>query len=479
MRNDDIVAMHRAVLGSDGSTRLLRWLAGRVDGNAVLLDAVGKPVRSVPCCPVGVLNAAAAEIRRVAAGETGAASVAGPTWWARVVSAAGGPNSPALLVTSCTQPGREIAPVITHAAALLGLRWSADQREQADVKIRESVLHLLMNAEVGPARQVAGTMKPDLAETIRVILVEGPAAARGAIANRLEAACGSAAWIVRCPVYRRHVIVLSPVNDPGDDSAEDLMRVLRAAATDVLAVGVGDPVELRDTPVGYEQAYHALAVARHLPERCARYTVAGDMATVVPREARLWAREVLAPLLEYEPTRERDLDSAELRMTLQSWLAFREGAASLLKIHPNTLAKRIRRIGSILDRDLSSLDVQAELNLALKVMHRPRPQVAGPPPELEDLLRAPAVREWAKVLLAPLDETPAIVETIRAWLAARESAEAAAGLLGRTSGNPVTGRHVRRRIQRAERLLGRALVAGPSARYDVLLALRVRDGGVP
>jgi hypothetical protein len=458
---------------------MLRWLARRVDGHAVLLDTFGRPVRSAPNCPADVLEAAAGEIRRVITGEAEAASVVGPTWWARVVRAAGGHGNPALLVTSRTQLGWDAGPVIAHAAALLGLRWSADQREQADVKIRESVLHLLMNAEVGPACQVAGAMKPDLAEVVRLILVEGPAAARGAIANRLEAACGGTAWIVRCPVYRHHVIVLSPVNDPEDDSAEDFMRVLRSAAADAVAVGVGDPVGLRDTPAGYEQAYHALAVARHLPERCARYTVAGDMAAVVPQEARLWAREILAPLLEYEPARERDLDGAQLRMTLQSWLIFREGAASHLKIHPNTLAKRIQRIGAILGRDLSSLDDQAELNLALKMLHRPGPQAAGSPPDLGELLRAPAVLQWARILLAPLEESPEMLETIRAWLGARESAEAAADLLARTSSNPVSGRHVRRRIQQAERILGRALAGGPSARYDVLLALRVRDRADP
>ncbi|HVT66683.1 MAG TPA: helix-turn-helix domain-containing protein [Trebonia sp.] len=434
----------------------------------------------MPGRPVDVLEAAAGEIRRVVAGEVEAASVAGPTWWARVVRAAGGHGNPALLVTSRTRLGQDMGSVIADAAALLGLRGSADQRERADAMIRESVLHLLMNGEVGPARQVAGVMKPDLAEMVQVIVVEGPAAARGVVANRLEAAYDGAAWIVRCPVYRHHVIVLLPVDDPEDDSAGEFTRVLRAATAATaaaLAVGVGDPVALRDTSVGYEQAYHALAVARHRPERYARYTVAGDMAAAVPDEARLWARKVLAPLLEYEPARERDLDGAQLRMTLQSWLIFREGAASQLKIHPNTLAKRVKRIAAILGRDLSSLDDQAELNLALKMLHRPRPQAAGSPPELGELLRAPAVRDWARTLLAPLEESPAILETVRAWLAAGESAEAAADLLARTSSNPVTGRHVRRRIQHAERMLGRALVGGPSARYDVLLALRVRDGG--
>jgi PucR C-terminal helix-turn-helix domain len=160
-------------------------------------------------------------------------------------------------------------------------------------------------------------------------------------------------------------------------------------------------------------------------------------------------------------------------MTLQSWLTFRDSASSHLKIHPNTLAKRLQRISAILARDLSSLDEQAELNLALKMLHRPGPRAEGSPPRLEELIREPAARQWAKTLLAPLEASAVIMETVRAWLTARESAEAAAALLGGTTGNPVTGRQVRRRIQRAEQLLGRCLAGGPSARYDVLLALRI------
>jgi hypothetical protein len=472
MRNDDVVSMQRAVLRSDGSTSLLRWLARRVDGHAVLLDAAGRPLRSAPDCPVGVLAAAAQEIGRVTAGEAMAASIAGPSWWARVVRASGGRGSPALLVTSRVPLGRDVGPVIAHVSALLGLRWSADQRESADVKIRESVLHLLMGGELGSARQVADVMKPDLAETIRVVVVEGSSAARDLIADRLEAACNGTAWVVRCPVYKQHVIALSPVNGQ-DDCADDLMRVLRAAVTDVACVGIGDPVRLRDTPAGYEQAYHALAVARHQPGRCAQYTTAGDLTAAMPPEARLWARQALSPLLEYQPARELDLNGGQLRMTLQSWLTFRDSASSHLKIHPNTLAKRLQRISAILARDLSSLDEQAELDLALKMLHRPGPRAEGSPPRLEELIREPAARQWAKTLLAPLEASAVIMETVRAWLTARESAEAAAALLGGTTGNPVTGRQVRRRIQRAEQLLGRCLAGGPSARYDVLLALRI------
>jgi diguanylate cyclase with GGDEF domain/PucR-like helix-turn-helix protein len=478
VRDDDVLSMQRAVVGPGGSARLLHWLSRRVDGPAVLLDPGGVPAQSAPGVPGDVLAAAEREIRRVVAGEVAAASVSGPSWWARVVGAAGGTEGgPALLVTSGAPLPPDESPLIAHAAALLGLRWSADQRSGAVAQIREAVLHLLMGGEIGPARQVASVMKPDLPDMVRVVLVEGTAAVRNAIADRCETACGGQAWIVRCPVYDNHVIVISPVQDPADPG-EQLLATLRATATGTVAIGVGDPVDLRDTAAGYEQACHALAVARHRPDRLARYTAADDLAAALGHQGQHWARQALAPLLDYKPARALDLNDTELRMTMQSWLTFRHGAARHLKIQPTALAKRLRRLEVILGRDLYSLADQAELHLALQLLHRPGPRVAGTPPQLAELLASGEARDWAKVMLAPLEESPVLLDTVRAYLAEGESSEAAAALIS-VSGHPVTGRQVRRRLARIEDLLGRSLSEGPSARYDVLLALRIRAAGQP
>jgi diguanylate cyclase with GGDEF domain/PucR-like helix-turn-helix protein len=476
LREEDILSMQRAVLAPDGSSRLLHWLARRVCGPAVLLGPGGIPAHPGPEVPTDVLAAAGEDIRRVATGEAAAASVSGPTWWARVVAA--GKGGPALLVTSGAPLPADEGPLITHAAALLGLRWSADQGATAVFQVREVVLHLLMDGKTGLARQVAGAVKRDLPGLVRVVLVEGAAAARNAVADRCETALGGKAWVVRCPVYSRHVIVICPAQDP-DDPGEDLLGALRPVAAGTAAVGVGDPVELRDTAAGYEQACHALAVARHRPDRLARYTGSGDLAAALGLGAREWACWALGPLLDYEPARAMDLDGAELRMTLRSWLAFRAGAARQLKISPRQLPNRLRRLETILGRDLYSLADQAELHLALQLLHRPGPRLSGPVPQLDALLASGEAREWAKIMLAPLEDNPVLLDTVRAWLAAGESSDAAAAALSSPLGQPVSGRQVRRRLQRAEEILGRPLAGGPSARYDVLLALRIRSAGEP
>jgi hypothetical protein len=471
VRENDLGLMQRAVLRSDGTATLLRWLARRLDARAVLLDPAGEPVQSFPDCPSEVLRYAASDIKRVITGEWAAASISGPAWWARLASVGGDSGGSALLVTACSPLTPDDGALLAHAAALLRLRWSADERDKADTHIREAVLHLLMAGQVGAARRVAGVMKPPLADVVRVYLVEGSLAARNAIAGLCGAACGGRAWIVRCPVYRRHVIILSPADDRPDPD-DRIFGSLRSAVRVNVAIGAGEAVSLRDTATGYEQAYHALAVARHRPDRCARFTAASDLAAILGDAARPWAQRVLSPLLDYEPPRPQDPDSSELRATLRSWLDFHAAAWRQLKIHRNTLLERIRRVETILGRDLSRLPVQAELHLALRLANRPGggdATTAGP--GLDELLGGAAAGQWAEMMLAPLtgEAGQPLLDTVRAWLAADTRPEATAAMLG------LSARGAHRRLTRAEERLGRSLLGGPSARYDLLLALRIRD----
>jgi sugar diacid utilization regulator len=266
------------------------------------------------------------------------------------------------------------------------------------------------------------------------------------------------------------VIILSPVGD-GIASDEKVYVALRASREDI-AIGVGDAVPLRDTAAGYERAYHAVAAARHRPDRFAHFTVGSDLAALLGSGARRWARYVLCPLLDYEPQRPQDPDSGELCATLRSWLDFRAAAWRQLKIHRNTLLERLRHIESILGRDLARLSVQAEIHLALRLLDEPGDaEMTASVPDLDDLLAAPAVRRWAQALLTPLDGEPGqpLLPTVRAWLEADARPDVAAGALG------ISARGVRQRLVRAEQRIGRSLLGGPSSRYDVLMALRIRD----
>ncbi|MFE3967541.1 helix-turn-helix domain-containing protein, partial [Streptomyces cyaneofuscatus] len=85
----------------------------------------------------------------------------------------------------------------------------------------------------------------------------------------------------------------------------------------------------------------------------------------------------------------------------------------------------------------------------------------------DEVLRRPAVQEWALRQLAPV--AGAAEETLRTWLRCE-------GRLGPTAaelGISVPG--ARKRLTRLETVLQRSLLRPPSARYDLWLALRARE----
>src|ERR1700722_603016 len=385
--------MQRAVLKSDGAAELLRWMAQRLDANVALIDYAGNAEQAFPDLPSEVLCSVAEDINRLRTGECSAVSIGGPPWWGRMVRVGSHWGARTLLVIASKPCAPDDSALIAHAAGLLELRCSADDHEKAVNQIREAVLHLLMAGQITPANQVAGSIKPVLADKIRVYVVEGTFAARKAVTDICQTAYDGNAWIIQCPVYRRNTIILSPAG-PQWDSAGSLSQFAGADRVDV-SIGESDEVPLRDTAIGYEQAYHALAVARHRPGRRARFTEADDLANVLGRGAQRWARAVLSPLLSYEPSRRQDPGSAELLATLRSWLDFRGMAWRQLNIHRNTLIDRIRHLETILGRDLSQLPVQAELQLALRLLSRVGNELAGAAPELGELLAEPAVLKWA------------------------------------------------------------------------------------
>ncbi|MEU4782309.1 helix-turn-helix domain-containing protein, partial [Micromonospora sp. NPDC023633] len=90
---------------------------------------------------------------------------------------------------------------------------------------------------------------------------------------------------------------------------------------------------------------------------------------------------------------------------------------------------------------------------------------------LDRLLAVPALRLWAHDQVAPLgaDGTTVGLATVRAWLRADGRLPGTATALG------ISVSAVRKRLNRAEQVLGRSLLRGPSARHELWLALRVLD----
>ncbi|MFD3651219.1 helix-turn-helix domain-containing protein [Streptomyces cyaneofuscatus] len=492
-----------------GTAGLLRWLAGRADGWAGIARSDGTLLSASGAAPSGPLTEPAdvPDVPRLIAEGVRALTERGALAYSHDTGAhtvllfpLPGPHdphaedrgaAPLLAVVTPRPVAAGLATLLADVLMPLSLCREAEAVERkrrrvdlAESRGREAVLHLLMTGQLSIAQQVAGALRPRLPDPVRVCVVECPGDSRDEVARVCAEADGGRSWIVRCPVYARHLILVSPGGGTATDEAV-------AALVDRCVVGVSERVPLADTATGYRQAFHALAVAREVPGRHVRFGAAPEPALVVGTAGRQWAEALLTPLLTHVPRRAQDPGSQELAATAASWLAFSSHATDHLKVHRNTLAARLRLIGELLGLDLHRLADQAALDLALRIRATPAP-VCTPEPgpandhtsgqrdggaapghangaahDLDEVLRRPAVQEWALRQLAPV--AGAAEETLRTWLRCE-------GRLGPTAaelGISVPG--ARKRLTRLETVLQRSLLRPPSARYDLWLALRARE----
>ncbi|MFJ4776927.1 PucR family transcriptional regulator [Streptomyces sp. NPDC088762] len=476
-RPDDILKVHR-LAHTGGSAALLGWLAARLGGWTGVVDA------EEPRGPETAVRGAA-EMR--ARGVRSAVLQGGGP--ATLLFALDGRHTLAAVLAQPHDPGA--ATLLADAAVPLALVLRAEEAvrreeraELAETRAREAVLHLLMNGRMSTAHQIAEALGPSLPEPMRLYVVECRTGQRAEVARLCEELTGGRAWIVRCPVYVRHLIVLVPA-DPADPAGasrdhDPLAGALAGVAPDC-TVGASGQLGLREAPAAYAQAFHALAVARGRAERHARFGPGPELELAARDAGAGWARTLLAPLHAHEPRRPQDPGAQELRATAHAWLNFTSHATRLLKVHRNTLAARLRLIETVLDLDLARLGDQAALSLALRLTpgadraaeHAPVAYAPGAGlPHLDAVLSDPRLTAWARAHLRPLtgpDAPPGARETVRTWLAHDAQLAPAAAALG------ISVPGVRKRLTRVEGLLERSLLRSPSARHDLWLAHRAEE----
>ncbi|MFD9428391.1 MULTISPECIES: helix-turn-helix domain-containing protein [unclassified Streptomyces] len=489
--------MHR-LARTGGTQELLRWLSGRADGWAGLLDGDGTVLHAAARTPAAATPQAAALAAEGAKALTArgaqAHSLDSDTHTA-LLFPLDGEGAPVLAVVAPRPVPAGLTVLLGDVLMPLSLCRRAETVERkrrrvdlAESRGREAVLHLLMTGRLSIAHQVAGALRPRLPDPVRVCVVECSGGQRDKVARVCAEADGGRSWIVRCPVYARHLILVMPAgrgkNGPLDEKV--------AALVDDCVVGTSEQIPLSDTATGYRQAFHALAVARGLPGRHAGFGTSPEPALVVGETGTRWADALLAPLLHHLPRRSQDPGSQELAATAASWPAFSTHATQHLKIHRNTLAARLKLIGDLLGLDLGTLADLAALDLALRIRATPAPRPAEPAAkaahDLDEILRRPALQAWVSRQLRPIDTlttsgtTPgtasgaasrAAERTLRTWLAC----EAQLGPTAAELGISLPG--TRKRLARLETVLRRSLLQAPSARYDLWLAFRARDLTAP
>ena len=475
-RGDALDAMYRD-LRPGALPSLINLLRRLVDGEAALLDGAGRLLAGG--VDKDVFDQLADPIALVAGRRAQAAATDVGARRAEVLAV--GESAPhAVLVVVRDQPFTPAVHTLAlDGGRLLWLLWRMDtlaaeehRLGQAEGHVRQAVLQLLMSGEVSAARRTAGALTPPLPDTVRVYIMEC-ASDRDQVAAQCAQAARGRAWIVRCPVYREHLIILAPTAEPQRDTVQTALRTVAGARADV-RLGISHGIGLPQTPLGYQQAMHALAVARATPGRAAQFTASAELAEALGPEAPPWAVRTLRPLLEHRPERQGDPDAEELITTLDLWISFGPGAAALLAIHRNTLGRRLRHLELLLGRNLTPLGAQAELNLALRLLRlRIARQVISPADALTDadldsMLASREAAVWADLQLAPLLD-PAnepLLRTVRAWLENNTLLDPAAGALG------ISVPGVRKRLGRVEQLLQRSLLTRPSCAGDLWLALR-------
>ncbi|MFT7836731.1 helix-turn-helix domain-containing protein [Saccharothrix sp. BKS2] len=480
--DDHLRLLYQEATGPDGVRRVLELLARRLAGEVVLTGPHEEQAVAVPPGAERLLRVVAEDVDRVRAGDVDSAAVHADGHDIAVLPVGPPPARPVLVVARrgpLTAAHRSLLAAAVDPLRLCRRAAIAEQRverlDAADAAVREAVLHLLMVGHLSGARRTAAVLRPPLPDLARVYLVSGAPNTRGRLSARCRDVFGEAAWVVPCPVYSGHVIVIAPAGPAGAPPATHLIRELTEAVPDT-RMGVGLQVVLRDVPVGYKQAFHALSVARRRPERYARFSPRGELGELLGHAGQAWAASTLAPLLAHRPARTQDPDAFELLVTLLSWLDFGARAASQLKVHRNTLAARLHRIGAELRCDLTRFDVQARLHLAVQLIdERPHPDAEVGVIGFPELLDLPEVRRWAEDRLVPLlpANRATLLTTVRTWFHHDLRTAPAAAALG------ISAHGLRKRLSRVEELLGRSLVDGPSDRYDLHHALLAHPGSPP
>lgn len=454
--------------------RIVNWLHRQLGAHVALVGGAGAVEASTAGFEPSVLAGVAPLLERLRDGQKAVA--AAEVGVLRLHLEALGPDvpRPVLVVAGDRVLPRETASLISDTAGaatvLLRLREADAAHRRHQVKARQmrfAVFQALLTGDVNLARRMTAGAVPELLEagTIRVHLLECTPDDRDRLATAFQDPSGyhDRAMMVHCPVYREHLICV--IADDEDSRGalgrgEPLLRLV--AENPGFALGISATHPLEATAQAYDQARHALAVARNLPGRVASYHGESPLAQLLPRpDAALWAHAFLRPLAAAPA-----LTTEIVRLTL---VTSRAGAARVLGISRNTVTAHLRRAERLLAVNLDDVRHRAELHLALTIgiPGTSPPDDAEPPSTLAWLLTARPAVIWAQSFLHPLEEK--LRATLRAWIDANADAQRTARLLG------ISRNTVRAHLRAAEGLLGRDLLNSGFGTHDVVHALGITE----
>ncbi|WP_367836396.1 helix-turn-helix domain-containing protein [Streptomyces rochei] len=364
---------------------VLRRLAGRLEGRAVLYGPEGAEIAAAGREPGDEVRRALAELARFVTGHpssTATDTVAGT----RLAAYALGPGRG--FVLGVAAPHRESGDhTIASVAAVLLSLLTGEHRSGTGAARSSALVRLLLGARREEVAPLLGGGEGDGAVTRWYVVHARPdtGAPDAVSASALGAALGSPLVDAADDVVR--VLVPAPPQAEGGGGARpegdggvrpeagaaaprkphagsgpagSVAAGSGPAAQPGWTLGVSAPVAPAEWPAADAQAARALARARATRSALVRHAERPGFADLVPPgEAEAHARALLAPIGGVPALAE----------TLRAWLSLHgswDRTAVALSVHRNTVRQRIARCAALLGADLDDPDVRMELWFALR-----------------------------------------------------------------------------------------------------------------
>ncbi|MGW2011666.1 PucR family transcriptional regulator [Streptomyces nigrescens] len=401
----------RAALSAEGPAELLARLAAHLDGWAALYDASGAVVAAAPDWAARRAARLSDDVGRLRERPAPASSVVSDTDGddrVELQSLGTGRRARGVLAVGTGAPLGTAGRYAVHSAvALLTLTTERSRALQdAEQRLGDAVLKMLLAGEPDHARAVAGRLYGGLLDApFRVVVAEpvageelssGVTAGAGGVGvlDGLADAMDSAAArtgeaVLAVPDGDRLIVLVADGGAAADAcaayAAEAEARAgarprargragrPEAAHGEGVAVGLSAPTGPIAAANAYRQAEQALSVARRRGRALVEHedVAAGSVLPLLADDAvRAFADGLLRALREHDATGRGDLVAS-----LRAWLARHgqwDAAAADLGVHRHTLRYRMRRVEEILGRSLDDADVRMELWLALKATSAPQ-----------------------------------------------------------------------------------------------------------
>lgn len=352
---------------TSGAEGLVRRLAARLDGWAVLLDAAGSVRYAAPAGAARQGPWLARELERlrdVTNPVSATLSVDGD----QIVVQSLRPERRTrgfLAVGTADRPTPEQRNVLSTAVSLLTLMLAqATALRTAEAHLRTTIFDLLVSGDLVRATQLAEDLWGGLPRgPVRLLLVAGGDTARADLVEIIDATAATDGERMFFATAGDRVTILYAA----DGHLRD--RVLGLARSCPVTLGESADADLTEVARAHHEADQAVQAGLRAGRRHTAFAeigASGLFALLAGAQGRAFAESLLRPLVDHDAGGRGDLVRS-----LGAWLEHNgqwDAAAAALGVHRHTLRHRMRRVEQLLGRDLDVTAVRMELWAGVRLL---------------------------------------------------------------------------------------------------------------